>query len=45
MKKECCQRCGHKWYRRLPEKPMRCPECGNTKWDQPPIYRRRDDNE
>ena len=38
MKQEHCVRCNHKWYRRSPEKPLRCPKCSNTKWDQLAIF-------
>jgi predicted Zn-ribbon and HTH transcriptional regulator len=34
MKKEQCLRCGHKWYRRTPEKPVLCPSCKSKYWDQ-----------
>jgi len=40
MQKDECVRCGHTWYRRNPEMPLRCPKCKNTKWNQPPIYKK-----
>ena len=27
-----CKRCLYQWGSRLPTDPVRCPNCGNTKW-------------
>lgn len=34
MKKDTCKRCGHSWYRRKPEKPVKCPQCKSAYWDR-----------
>jgi rubrerythrin len=30
-----CLRCGHQWFKRTPERPKQCPNCKQTRWDQP----------
>lgn len=30
-----CQRCGHRWANRKPNKPKVCPKCKNYNWDEP----------
>jgi predicted Zn-ribbon and HTH transcriptional regulator len=32
-----CNLCGHEWYPRLPEKPLRCASCKSPYWDRPSI--------
>jgi len=34
MEKDECLRCGHKWYRRSPAKPVVCPGCHTPYWDK-----------
>ena len=29
-----CLRCGHKWLARIAGRPVQCPKCKNTKWDE-----------
>ena len=33
MEELTCQRCGHKWPKRV-EKPMACPRCKSYEWDE-----------
>jgi len=35
MEKDKCERCGHEWYRRRPEKPIVCPKCHTPYWNIP----------
>ena len=30
-----CQRCGHSWIPRRPQKPRVCPTCRSPYWDRP----------
>jgi len=30
-----CKRCGHEWYRRVPHKPLKCPNCQARDWEKP----------
>jgi len=34
MKKNVCQKCGHKWWPRTPDKPTMCPACKCRNWDK-----------
>ncbi len=35
MKPIHCHRCDHKWYRRQPGKPKKCPKCFSKYWATP----------
>lgn len=34
MKKYTCKKCNHLWYPRTPNKPVLCPLCKSSKWDE-----------
>jgi predicted Zn-ribbon and HTH transcriptional regulator len=34
MKTHTCKRCGHSWYPRRPELPVKCPKCQNPYWNK-----------
>ena len=29
-----CQKCGHAWFSRTPEKPKACPQCKRYDWSK-----------
>lgn len=31
-----CLKCGYKWRKRT-DKPLRCPDCTNPRWYEPPV--------
>lgn len=35
MDKLKCLRCGHEWYPRSPQAPLKCPGCNNKLWKIP----------
>ena len=40
LPKFTCVRCGKEWHPRKPERPRRCPQCGDANWEKPRQWER-----